>query len=102
MSYGIAVVLVVQIVTVFAGCGKVDTAGEAPPGKVRPKIGADQLALKIDPYCKMSVEHHTVSDVYTYKEKQYGFCSSYCKDEFAKDPEKYLGQLKSPESGMKK
>ncbi|MBI5095694.1 MAG: YHS domain-containing protein [Candidatus Hydrogenedentes bacterium] len=36
---------------------------------------------------------NAVADVYSYRGAQYGFCSDYCKDEFAKDPEKYLTKL---------
>ena len=44
---------------------------------------------EIDPICNMKTEGH-VSDTVVYKNKVYGFCSSYCKDEFKKDPEKYV------------
>jgi YHS domain-containing protein len=73
----------------------------ASPAEARPKVSADQLALKIDPYCRMSLEHHSVSEVYTYKDKQYGFCSSYCKDEFAKAPETCLIKLQTPSAARK-
>jgi YHS domain-containing protein len=42
----------------------------------------------VDPICKMKTDENTkVSAVY--KNKTYGFCSDYCKDEFLKSPEKY-------------
>ncbi|MEG0528979.1 MAG: YHS domain-containing protein [Bacilli bacterium] len=31
-----------------------------------------------------------LSSTATYKGKTYGFCSSMCKDEFLKNPEKYI------------
>lgn len=41
-----------------------------------------------DPICHMKTEDD-MKDTVVYKNKTYGFCSSYCKDEFKKNPEKY-------------
>lgn len=41
-----------------------------------------------DPICHMKTEDD-MKDTAVYKNKTYGFCSSYCKDEFNKNPEKY-------------
>ncbi len=41
-----------------------------------------------DPICHMKNTEHT-KDTAVYKNKTYGFCSVYCKDEFKKNPEKY-------------
>lgn len=43
----------------------------------------------IDPVCDMETAHH-LSDTIHYGGKIYGFCSSGCKEEFAKNPETYL------------
>ncbi|WBV59600.1 YHS domain-containing protein [Chryseobacterium camelliae] len=42
----------------------------------------------VDPICNMPTEAD-MKDTAVYKNKTYGFCSSYCKDEFKKNPEKY-------------
>jgi YHS domain-containing protein len=42
-----------------------------------------------DPVCKMTVKKGTKL-VSTHKEKQYGFCSKMCKDQFDKHPEKFV------------
>ncbi|KQT15479.1 ATPase P [Chryseobacterium sp. Leaf404] len=42
----------------------------------------------IDPICDMKTDSD-MKDTVVYKGKTYGFCSSYCKDEFKKNPEKY-------------
>lgn len=47
---------------------------------------------KIDPICEMETKGH-VSDTIHYEGKVYGFCSSGCKEEFAKDPSQYLSKL---------
>lgn len=47
---------------------------------------------KIDPICEMETAGH-VSDTIHYGDKIYGFCSSGCKEEFAKNPEMYLSKL---------
>ncbi len=47
---------------------------------------------KIDPVCGMETAGH-VSDTIHYAGKVYGFCSSGCKEEFAKSPEQYLSKM---------
>jgi YHS domain-containing protein len=42
-----------------------------------------------DPICHMKTEAD-MKDTAVYKNKTYGFCSTYCKDEFKKHPEKYV------------
>ncbi|MDR2235944.1 MAG: YHS domain-containing protein [Chryseobacterium sp.] len=41
-----------------------------------------------DPICHMKTAEF-LKDTTVYKNKTYGFCSVYCKDEFKKNPEKY-------------
>ncbi|MGN7708130.1 YHS domain-containing protein [Chryseobacterium sp. 22543] len=41
-----------------------------------------------DPICHMKTAG-SLKDTAVYKNKTYGFCSVYCKDEFKKSPEKY-------------
>lgn len=41
-----------------------------------------------DPLCFMKTAEY-LKDTAVYKNKTYGFCSTYCKDEFKKNPEKY-------------
>lgn len=43
----------------------------------------------IDPICHMEVEGF-LQDTILYQTKTYGFCSTYCKDEFKKNPEQYV------------
>ena len=42
-----------------------------------------------DPVCGMNTSEH-LSDTIQYAGKVYGFCSETCKNEFAKNPGKYL------------
>jgi len=44
----------------------------------------------VDPVCGMSVTKETAAGNYTYNGKTYYFCSKSCKDNFTKDPQKYL------------
>jgi YHS domain-containing protein len=46
----------------------------------------------IDPVCGMTVTKETAAGNYTYNGKTYYFCSKACKDNFTKDPQKYLAQ----------
>jgi len=44
----------------------------------------------IDPVCKMKVEHTDDAIHSEYEGEVYLFCCQTCKDEFDKDPTKYL------------
>ncbi len=54
------------------------------------KVGKLNVVVvnELDPICDMTTAEH-LSDTANFKGKTYGFCSSYCKDEFKKNPEKY-------------
>lgn len=47
---------------------------------------------KIDPVCGMEIEGH-LADTIHYAGKVYGFCSSGCKEEFAKNPGNYFSKM---------
>ncbi|MFZ4930796.1 YHS domain-containing protein [Chryseobacterium sp. Mn2064] len=47
-----------------------------------------QVVNEEDPVCHMKTGEF-LKDTAVYKNKSYGFCSAYCKDEFKKNPEKY-------------
>ena len=46
----------------------------------------------VDPVCGMTVTKETAAATYVYKGQTYYFCNKVCKDNFAKDPQKYLAQ----------
>jgi len=48
----------------------------------------------IDPVCGMTVIKAKAAATFEYKGTTYYFCSTGCKDAFAKDPDKYLAKLK--------
>ncbi|MEG0925775.1 YHS domain-containing protein [Chryseobacterium sp.] len=48
-----------------------------------------QVVNQEDPICHMKTAEF-LKDTAVYKNKTYGFCSSYCKDEFKKNPESYV------------
>lgn len=52
-------------------------------------LGKVQVVNPLDPICEMSTAEH-LYDTVQYKNKVYGFCSSGCKEEFKKSPEKYV------------
>ena len=45
-----------------------------------------------DPVCGMTVNKKTAPASYEYQGKTYYFCSKACKDNFTKDPQKYIAQ----------
>lgn len=66
---------------------KVKHKKAAPAAKSNAK--AVKFANAVDPICHMPTEPD-MKDTAVYKNKTYGFCSVYCKDEFKKNPEKYV------------
>jgi YHS domain-containing protein len=57
--------------------------------------------MAIDPVCGMEVNEKTAAATYEYKGKTYYFCAPGCKEDFVKDPEKYLkGQGEAGSHGM--
>jgi len=55
----------------------------------KPNVKTVRFTNAVDPICHMKTEPD-MKDTAVYKNKTYGFCSSYCKDEFKKNPEKYV------------
>lgn len=50
------------------------------------------MAMTIDPVCGMQVDEQQATEKSEYQGKTYYFCSTGCKRQFDKDPERYLGQ----------
>jgi YHS domain-containing protein len=46
--------------------------------------------MAIDPVCKMDVDEKKAAATYEYKGKTYYFCAEGCRENFSKDPEKFL------------
>jgi YHS domain-containing protein len=46
--------------------------------------------MAIDPVCKMDVDEKKAAATYEYKGKMYYFCTAGCRENFSKDPEKFL------------
>lgn len=70
-------------------------AQETPKVKHKKTIHSSKENLKNikvvnteDLICHMKTAEY-LKDTVEYKSKVYGFCSTYCKDEFKKNPEKY-------------
>ena len=53
---------------------------------------AQSVEKLVDPVCGMTVTKETAAGTYVHQGKTYYFCSKACKDNFAKDPQKYLAQ----------
>lgn len=89
------VILTLLVLTLFS-CGKKEDSHTIQPSSsiIAPKNPLNKLtyANKIDFYCKMDITKYGVSDTVTYKGKLYGFCATMCKEEFLKNPEKYLAK----------
>jgi Cu+-exporting ATPase len=50
-----------------------------------------------DPVCGMEIEPMSAAAQTTYKGHTYYFCSQECKDNFDKNPQKYIEQVGQPE-----
>ncbi len=57
-----------------------------------PKLDV-KVENRLDPICEMETIEH-LSDTILYNGKVYGFCSSGCKETFAKNPDLYLSKMK--------
>lgn len=51
-----------------------------------------------DPVCKIIIEKEEAKAEFEYKGETYYFCSENCKEEFIKNPEKYLNRPRKPEN----
>lgn len=65
----------------------------AEPAPLNHAVDPATLSLMIDPVCKMSFKEYAVETTAEHAGKQYGFCSEFCKKNFAKDPDKILARL---------
>jgi len=83
------------ILTAMLSVSLLSCAKETPKVKhaksmVTPK---ENLNVKVvnteDPVCHMKTADY-LKFTATYKNKEYGFCSASCRDEFNKNPEKYV------------
>ena len=54
----------------------------------------------IDPVCDMTVEPATAAGSHPFAGKTYYFCSTYCHDVFAKEPERFLDKKTAPVAGI--
>ena len=83
------------LATIFLSVSMIACAQKTPTVKQKKKeankstVQKTKFANAIDPICNMKTEDD-MKDTALYKGKTYGFCSSYCKDEFNKNPEKYV------------
>ena len=46
--------------------------------------------MAVDPICRMKVSETDAKYTSSYKDKKYYFCSAACKQEFDKNPAKYV------------
>jgi Cu+-exporting ATPase len=52
----------------------------------------EQTAYATDPICGMQVDPATAAGASEYQGTTYSFCSSGCKRQFDKDPQRYVAQ----------
>lgn len=64
----------------------------SPTGGPGINISPDLLATTIDPICNMDLAQSKITDTAHYNGGIYAFCSKGCKEEFQKDPAKYVKQ----------
>ncbi|MCO6564169.1 MAG: YHS domain-containing protein [Apibacter sp.] len=49
------------------------------------------IVNELDPVCEMPTSNN-LNDTLNYQGKLYGFCSSHCKEEFKRNPRKYMSK----------
>lgn len=84
------------ILTALLSVSLMACAQETPKVKHKKSVRASKSTIKTvkfanatDPICHMPTEPE-MKDTAVYENKTYGFCSTYCKDEFKKNPERYV------------
>ncbi len=87
-------ILFCSTVLIMSSCGNKGAAlkASAPSPKKTLDIQMASLSTPVDPVCGMTLKQGEVGDTTTLDGKMYGFCGTGCKDEFVKDPAKYLNQ----------
>jgi len=84
------------LLTAFFSVSLIACAQETPKVKHKSKNAGSESSIKpvkfanaVDPICDMKTAPD-MKHTFEYKNKTYGFCSAYCKDEFKKNPGKYV------------
>lgn len=57
---------------------------------IRPRFQGPDYLTAVDPVCKTVIVSSQAAHSLTYKDKDYYFCRSSCRESFMSDPEKYL------------
>lgn len=81
-----------SVIFIIIGCSKKEpeiTIHKSKMVETNSNVAFGEVFNKIDPICNMETKNH-VSDTAYFDNKTYGFCSVYCKDEFKKNPRKYV------------
>ncbi|WP_168186901.1 YHS domain-containing protein [Elizabethkingia sp. JS20170427COW] len=84
-----------NIVTLTILLGALTACQSKNDNKTDHAMHAEKEALQvevvntIDPVCEMDITK-AVKDTATYESQLYGFCSTSCKSEFQKSPEKFV------------
>lgn len=96
MKKNMAFLMALCTAAVLTGCNQkaneTTNTTAAEPADKKINITVAQLATNKDLYCGMEVQDGGIADTAVYDGKIYGFCSSECKAEVAKDPAKYITQ----------
>lgn len=88
-------ILVVTLLTLFS-CGKKEEMKihQATEKQIHATHALDvKVDNRLDPVCEMETAGH-LSDTIQFQGKIYGFCSTGCKETFAKNPEQFLSKMK--------
>lgn len=67
-------------------------AAPSEPAALNHAVDPATLGLMLDPVCKMSFKEYAVVTTAEHAGTNYGFCSEFCKKNFAKDPDKILAK----------
>jgi len=57
-----------------------------------PALTPKEITMAVDPVCKMTVEPARAAAQSSYRGQTYYFCAVGCKQQFDKEPEKYLSK----------
>lgn len=92
MKYILPLFFMVLSLAMIVYCGKKEEQ-QASADISKPAVDKIEKATLKDLACGMELTADEVKATYTYKGKEYSFCSEVCKDKFVNDPEKFLAEV---------
>lgn len=99
----IAVTILAEVIEARRSAGAGDVAPEREPGGpgeeaasgAEPGTEAPESDVAVDPVCGMDVDVTSSRHVYVHRGTTYHFCCAGCRERFAREPERWIGEAEA-------